>query len=72
MEIVSVDSLGAKSSIILTADDLDKSAAQLKRQQVAFQRASESWTDANNKTTNVEMIVVNDPDSNIIRIESTH
>jgi len=72
VEIVSVDSLGAKSSIILTADDLDKSAAQLKRQQVAFQRASESWTDANNKTTNVEMIVVNDPDSNIIRIESTH
>ena len=72
VEIVSVDALGPKSSIILTSADLDKAAAQLKRQQVAFQRASESWTDANNKATEVEMIVVNDPDGNIIRIESVH
>ena len=70
VEIVPVDALGAKSSIILTTPDLDKSAAQLKRQGVAFQRASEMWTDANNKTTNIEMIMVNDPDGNIIRIQA--
>jgi catechol 2,3-dioxygenase-like lactoylglutathione lyase family enzyme len=71
VEIVSVDALGSKSSIILTSADLDKAAAQLKRQAVAFQRASESWTDADNKSHEVEMIEVNDPDNNIIRIEST-
>jgi len=70
VEIVPIDALGAKSSIILTSPDLDKSAAQLTRQQVEFKRASASQTDGNGKTRSVDMISVIDPDGNIIRIQS--
>ncbi len=68
VEIVPVDTLGANGSIVLTTPNLDKSAAQLTRQQVAFKRASSSTTDASGKTRNQEMITVTDPDGNILRI----
>jgi len=70
VEIVPVTTLGAKSSIVLTTPDIDKSAAQLTRQHVAFQRASSSSTDAAGKTHTLDMIAVTDPDNNIIRIQS--
>jgi len=69
VEIVPVDALGAKSSIVLASSNLDKAAAQLTRQQVAFKRAAAEST-ANGKTTHIEMISVTDPDGNIIRISS--
>jgi catechol 2,3-dioxygenase-like lactoylglutathione lyase family enzyme len=71
VEIVPVDGLGPKSSILLTSPDLDRSAAQLQRQGLEFQRASEMWTAADGKSTEVEMISVTDPDGNIIRIQAT-
>jgi catechol 2,3-dioxygenase-like lactoylglutathione lyase family enzyme len=70
VEIVPVDALGPKSSIVLTTPDLDKSAAQLTRQQVEFKRASASQTDGKGKTRTVDMISVTDPDGNILRIQS--
>jgi catechol 2,3-dioxygenase-like lactoylglutathione lyase family enzyme len=70
VNIVPVDPLGPKSSIILTTPDLNKSAAQLTRQQVAFTRATASATDSNGKTRTVEMISVTDPDGNILRIQA--
>jgi catechol 2,3-dioxygenase-like lactoylglutathione lyase family enzyme len=70
VEIVPADSLGTKSSIILESSNLDKAVAQLTRQQVAFQRADSSSTDAKGKTIHVRMISVTDPDGNIIRIQA--
>ncbi|HEY4382400.1 MAG TPA: VOC family protein [Acidobacteriaceae bacterium] len=70
VEIVPVSELGSRSSIVLTSPDLDKSAAQLTRQQVEFKRASASATDGKGKTRTNEMISVTDPDGNIIRIQS--
>jgi catechol 2,3-dioxygenase-like lactoylglutathione lyase family enzyme len=69
VEIVPVDPLGARSSIVLTSPDLDKAAAQLTRQQIEFKRASAART-ADGKTRTIEMISVTDPDGNIIRIQS--
>jgi catechol 2,3-dioxygenase-like lactoylglutathione lyase family enzyme len=69
VEIVPVDPLGARSSIVLTTPDLNKSEAQLKRQQVPYQRASASITDAKGKKRTLEMISVTDPDGNILRIQ---
>jgi catechol 2,3-dioxygenase-like lactoylglutathione lyase family enzyme len=69
VEIVPVAELGAKSSIILTTPDLNKSEAQLKRQEVAYQRASSSATDGKGKVRKIEMISVTDPDGNNIRIQ---
>jgi catechol 2,3-dioxygenase-like lactoylglutathione lyase family enzyme len=68
--IVPVDPLGPKSSIVLTTPDLNKSAAQLTRQQVEFKRASSSATDGNGKTHTIDMISVTDPDGNILRIKA--
>ena len=68
VEIVPVAELGANGSIVLTTANLDKSAAQLTRQQVAFKRASSSTTDANGRTRSEEMLTVTDPDGNILRI----
>jgi catechol 2,3-dioxygenase-like lactoylglutathione lyase family enzyme len=68
VEIVPVDTLGTNGSIVLSTPNLDKSAAQLSRQQVAFKRASSSTTDANGRTRSEEMITVTDPDGNILRI----
>lgn len=68
VEIVPASELGPRSSIVLTTPDLNKAEAQLKRQQVAYQRASASAS-ANGKTSNVDMIGVTDPDGNIIRIQ---
>jgi hypothetical protein len=72
VEIVPVADLGPRSSIVITSPNLDKAAAQLTRQQVAFKRASAAATDGAGKTTTVEMISVTDPDGNIIRIASVH
>jgi len=72
VEIVPADPLGSKSSIVLTTPSLDKAAAQLTRQQVAFKRATSTTTDANGKTRNEEMITVTDPDGNILRIVAAH
>jgi catechol 2,3-dioxygenase-like lactoylglutathione lyase family enzyme len=71
VQIVPVTDLGARSSIVLTTADLDKSAAQLTRQQVEFKRASTTTTDAQGKTHAVDMIAITDPDGNIIRLQST-
>lgn len=72
VEIVPADPLGSSSSIVLTTPSLDKSAAQLTRQQVAFKRAASTATDANGKTRSEEMITVTDPDGNILRIAAAH
>jgi catechol 2,3-dioxygenase-like lactoylglutathione lyase family enzyme len=70
VEIVSAAELGDRSSIILTTPNLDKAAAQLTRQDVAFKRASSAVTGGKGQgTRNIEMIAVTDPDGNIIRIE---
>jgi catechol 2,3-dioxygenase-like lactoylglutathione lyase family enzyme len=69
VEIVPIDPLGPRSSIVLESSNLDKAAAQLTRQQVEFKRASASATDAKGKTRTNEMISVTDPDGNIIRIQ---
>jgi catechol 2,3-dioxygenase-like lactoylglutathione lyase family enzyme len=72
VEIVPVDALGSRSSIILASPDLDKAAAQLTRQQIEFKRASANATDAKGKTRTIDMISVTDPDGNVIRIQSSH
>jgi len=72
VEIVPLDPLGPRSSIVLTSPDLNKAEAQLKRQQVEYKRASSSATDANGKTRTIDMISVTDPDGNIIRIAQAH
>jgi catechol 2,3-dioxygenase-like lactoylglutathione lyase family enzyme len=69
IDIVPVDALGSRSSILLESPDLDKAAAQLTRQQVDFKRAAASETDGTGKTHTVDMLSVTDPDNNIIRIE---
>jgi catechol 2,3-dioxygenase-like lactoylglutathione lyase family enzyme len=69
IEIVPLDPLGARSSIVLTTPDLNKSEAQLKRQQVPYQRAAASATDAKGKTHKIDMISITDPDGNILRIQ---
>ena len=66
VEIVPIDTLGPRSSIILESSNLDKAAAQLTRQKVEFKRAGTDLTDGKGKTTHVEMISVTDPDGNII------
>jgi catechol 2,3-dioxygenase-like lactoylglutathione lyase family enzyme len=66
VEIVPVDMLGARSSILIQSTNLDKAAAQLTRQQVKFERAA-----ANNGVHTVDMISITDPDNNIIRLQST-
>jgi catechol 2,3-dioxygenase-like lactoylglutathione lyase family enzyme len=71
VQIVPVTDLGARSSIVLTTPDLDKSAAQLTRQQIEFKRASTTATDAKGKTAKIDMISITDPDNNIIRLQST-
>jgi catechol 2,3-dioxygenase-like lactoylglutathione lyase family enzyme len=68
VQIVPVSELGPRSSIVLTTPDLNKAEAQLKRQQVPYQRASASAS-AQGKTRTVDMISVTDPDGNIIRIQ---
>ena len=68
VEIVPVSELGPRSSIVLSTPDLNKAEAQLKRQQVAYKRASASAT-AQGKTSTADMIAVTDPDGNIIRIQ---
>jgi catechol 2,3-dioxygenase-like lactoylglutathione lyase family enzyme len=70
IEIVPIDTLGPRSSIILESSSLDNAAAQLTRQKVEFKRAAVDLTDGKGKTTHVEMISVTDPDGNIIRITS--
>lgn len=72
IEIVPVDALGSRSSILLDSADLDKAAAQLTRQQVEFKRASASQTDGRGKTHTVDMISITDPDGNIIRLQFKH
>jgi catechol 2,3-dioxygenase-like lactoylglutathione lyase family enzyme len=71
VEIVPVDPLGARSSIVLESANLDKAAAQLTRQQVEFKRATASQAGANGKPHTVDMISITDPDNNIIRLQST-
>ena len=72
VEIVPVDALGSKSSIVLTSPQLAKAAAQLTLQLVEFKRASASTTDGKGKTHTLDMISVTDPDGNIIRIQSAN
>jgi catechol 2,3-dioxygenase-like lactoylglutathione lyase family enzyme len=72
VEIVPADALGAKASITLTTTNLDKSAAQLQRQGVEFQRASEMLSGADGQSTEIEMIGLTDPDGNVLRIQFTH
>ncbi len=72
VEIVPADPLGSKSSTVLTTPSLDKAAAQLTRQQVAFKRATSTTTDANGKARSEEMLTVTDPDGNILRIVAAH
>ncbi len=72
VEIVSVDALGARSSIVLESANLDKAAAQLTRQQIEFKRANASQTDADGKPHTIDMIAITDPDDNIIRLQATN
>lgn len=67
VEIVPIDPLGARSSIVIQSTNLDKAAAQLTRQQVEFKRAT-----ASTGGHTVDMISITDPDNNIIRLQSTH
>jgi catechol 2,3-dioxygenase-like lactoylglutathione lyase family enzyme len=71
VEIVPVDMLGARSSIVIESANLDKAAAQLTRQQVEFKRASASQTGGDGKSHTIDMISITDPDNNIIRLQST-
>ncbi|HXE09114.1 MAG TPA: VOC family protein [Acidobacteriaceae bacterium] len=71
VEIVPASDLGFRSSIVLSTPDIEKSAAQLKRQQVEFKRAASTSTDAAGHAHTVDMISVTDPDGNIIRIAQT-
>ena len=68
VEIVPATSLGTRASMILTTSDIEKSVAQLTRQQVPFQRAASTSTDAGGHTHMIDMIAVTDPDGNILRI----
>jgi catechol 2,3-dioxygenase-like lactoylglutathione lyase family enzyme len=70
IDIVPVDTLGARASILLESANLDKAAAQLTRQQVQFKRGAASETSPKGKIHTIDMISVTDPDGNIIRIES--
>jgi len=70
VEIISSSILGPRSSIVLSSPNLDRSAAQLTRQQVEFKRASASATGPGERTMRVEMLSVTDPDGNIIRIQA--
>lgn len=72
VEIVPSDALGTKASITFSATDLDKSAAQLQRQGVEFQRASEMVSGPGGQSTEIEMIGLSDPDGNVIRIQAVH
>jgi catechol 2,3-dioxygenase-like lactoylglutathione lyase family enzyme len=72
VEIVPINLLGPRSSIILESANLDKAAAQLARQQVEFNRASATSTGADGKSHTIEMISITDPDGNIIRLQSAH
>lgn len=67
VEVVSANELGPRSSIVLSTPDLNRAEAQLKRQQVAYQRASTTSKDASTRT--LDMIGVTDPDGNIIRLQ---
>jgi catechol 2,3-dioxygenase-like lactoylglutathione lyase family enzyme len=71
VEIVPVDPLGARASIVLESANMDKAAAQLTRQQVEFKRASASQTGPDGKPHTIDMISITDPDNNIIRLQST-
>lgn len=71
VEIVPAAELGARASITLSTPDIEKAAAQLTRQQVAFQRAASTSTDAAGQSHTVDMIAVTDPDGNILRIAQT-
>lgn len=64
VEIVSTSILGSRSSIVLSSASLEKAAAQLNRQQVAFQRASST-----SGKVRIDMISITDPDGNVIRLE---
>lgn len=68
VEIVSLGELGGRSSIVLSTQDINKATAQLTRQQVSFQRAGSTTTDADGRTHTLEMLSVTDPDGDIIRI----
>jgi len=70
VEIISSSILGPRSSIVLSSPNLDRSAAQLTRQQVEFKRASASATGPGERAMRVEMLSVTDPDGNIIRIQA--
>jgi catechol 2,3-dioxygenase-like lactoylglutathione lyase family enzyme len=70
VEIVPAADLRTRSSITLSTSDIEKSAAQLTRQQVEFKRASASATTNGVKHT-IDMISVTEPDGNIIRIAQT-
>jgi catechol 2,3-dioxygenase-like lactoylglutathione lyase family enzyme len=72
VEIVPVSEVGPRSSIVLDSASLDKAAAQLTRQQVAFQRASAARTSADGKSRTIEMISITDPDGNIVRLQASH
>ncbi|MDR3745110.1 MAG: VOC family protein [Acidobacteriaceae bacterium] len=67
VEFVSADVLGLRSSITLIAPSLNKAVAQLTRQQIDFHRVSSSVKDAKGKVQ-PEIIIVQDPDNNSIRI----
>jgi catechol 2,3-dioxygenase-like lactoylglutathione lyase family enzyme len=69
VEIVPVDPLGARSSIVLESSNLDKAAAQLTRQEIPFQRAA-NRTGAASTIRSSDMLSVTDPDGNIIRIQA--
>jgi catechol 2,3-dioxygenase-like lactoylglutathione lyase family enzyme len=71
VEIVPVDMLGARASIVLESANLDKAAAQLTRQQVQFKRASATQAGPDGKPHTLDMISITDPDDNIIRLQST-
>ncbi len=71
IDIVPASVLGARSSIVLSTPDIEKSAAQLTRQQVEFKRAAATSTDAAGHTRTIDMISVTDPDGNILRIAQT-
>ena len=69
VEIVPASELGSRLSVVLSTPDLNKAEAQLKRQQVAYQRAASAATDSTGNRMTIDMIAVTDPDGNIIRIQ---
>jgi len=68
VEVVPTAELGAHASLLFSTPDIDKAAAQLTRQQVAFKRAASASTDDAGRAHTVDMIAVTDPDGNILRI----